>query len=41
KNLSVLDVAIDSGFNNISHFNKQFKTITGVTPKEYRLRFKD
>lgn len=41
KNLSVLDVAIDSGFNNMSHFNKQFKLITGVTPKEYRLRFNE
>lgn len=38
-NLSILDVAIDSGFNNLSHFNKQFKLITGVTPKEYRIRF--
>lgn len=37
-NLSVLDVAIDSGFNNLSYFNKQFKPITGVTPKEYRVR---
>ncbi|MEI6755012.1 MAG: AraC family transcriptional regulator [Paludibacter sp.] len=41
KNLSVLDVAIDSGFNNLSHFNKQFKLITDVTPKEYRMRFKE
>jgi AraC-like DNA-binding protein len=40
-NLSVLDVAFDSGFNNMSHFNKQFRSITGVTPKEYRLRFKE
>ena len=40
-NLSILDVAIDSGFNNLSHFNKQFKVNTGVTPKEYRLRFNE
>jgi AraC-like DNA-binding protein len=40
-NLSILDVAIDSGFNNLSHFNKQFKLITGVTPKNYRLKFKE
>ena len=39
KDLSVLDVAIDSGFNNLSHFNKQFKLITGVPPKDYRSRF--
>jgi len=38
-NISILDVAIDSGFNNISHFNKQFKKVTGVTPLVYRTHF--
>jgi len=38
--LSILDVCLDSGFNNISHFNKQFKKATGVPPSEYRKRFK-
>lgn len=41
KSLSILDVAIDSGFNNISHFNKQFKKVTGVSPNNYRLRLKN
>lgn len=41
RNISVLDVAIDSGFNNLSYFNKQFKTITGLPPLEYRKRFKE
>jgi AraC-like DNA-binding protein len=40
QDLSVTEVCFDSGFNNISHFNKQFKKITGVSPSEYRKRFK-
>ena len=40
RNLAILDVAIESGFNNISYFNKQFKNLTGIAPREYRLRFK-
>jgi len=38
--LSISEVCFDSGFNNLSHFNKQFKKTTGVPPKEYRNRFK-
>jgi AraC-like DNA-binding protein/uncharacterized cupin superfamily protein len=38
KELSVADVAFDSGFNNLSHFNKQFREITGITPLKYRQR---
>jgi AraC-like DNA-binding protein len=38
--LSILEICLDSGFNNISHFNKQFKKNTGVPPSEYRKRFK-
>jgi AraC-like DNA-binding protein len=38
--LNILDICLDSGFNNISHFNKQFKRRTGMTPTEYRKRFK-
>lgn len=37
--LSILEVCLDSGFNNLSHFNKQFKKTTGVPPSEYRKRF--
>jgi len=40
QDLSIMEVCYDSGFNNISHFNKQFKRITGVPPSEYRMRFK-
>jgi len=38
--LSILEVCFDSGFNNLSHFNKQFKKTTGVPPSDYRKRFK-
>lgn len=37
--MSILDVCLDSGFNNLSHFNKQFRKNMGVTPSEYRKRY--
>ncbi|MBI1227621.1 MAG: helix-turn-helix domain-containing protein [Bacteroidetes bacterium] len=33
---SISTVCFDSGFNNLSHFNKQFRLVTGQTPSEYR-----
>ncbi len=33
---SISATCFDSGFNNLSHFNKQFKQVTGQTPSEYR-----
>ncbi len=33
---SVLDISFDCGFNNISHFNRVFRKITGQTPTKYR-----
>lgn len=38
--LDILDVCLGSGFNNLSHFNKQFRKYTGVTPTEYRKQYK-
>lgn len=35
-NLSVTSIALESGFNNISYFNRVFKRKFGVTPMEYR-----
>ena len=38
--LSIIEVCMDSGFNNLSHFNKQFRRITGMPPSQYRKQFK-
>jgi len=37
---SITEVCFESGFNNISNFNKQFKTIHSISPKEYKRKFK-
>lgn len=33
---SISEIAKDCGFQNISYFSKQFRTFTGMTPREYR-----
>lgn len=33
---TVLNIAISSGYNNISLFNREFKKVYGLTPSEYR-----
>lgn len=38
--LSVMEVCFDSGFNNLSHFNKQFRKTVGMPPSQYRKQFK-
>ncbi|GAA5222474.1 AraC family transcriptional regulator [Membranihabitans marinus] len=37
--LSISQVAFDSGFENISYFNRQFKQLKDYTPTEYREMF--
>jgi AraC-like DNA-binding protein len=39
--LAVSRVALDCGFYDQSHFNHHFKTLTGLTPRQYRERFRD
>jgi AraC family transcriptional regulator len=34
--LSIVEIAIECGFNSHSHFGKQFRLSTGITPKDYR-----
>lgn len=33
---SIAEICYESGFNTLSNFNKQFKTYTGLSPKEYK-----
>jgi AraC-like DNA-binding protein len=40
KQMSISEVCYDSGFNNISHFNKLFKAFFGKTPSVYREELK-
>lgn len=40
KQISITDVCFESGFNNFSHFNKQFKAFTGKSPSVYRNELK-
>ncbi|WP_270712518.1 helix-turn-helix domain-containing protein [Phocaeicola coprophilus] len=35
KNINISQVAYDCGYNSLSHFNHQFKQVTGYTPSEY------
>ncbi|MCD8019665.1 MAG: AraC family transcriptional regulator [Clostridiales bacterium] len=35
-NDSILEIAAKCGFDNISYFNRQFRTKYGMTPTEYR-----
>ena len=35
---TIAEICYDSGFGNISNFNRAFKLVKGVTPKEYRMK---
>jgi len=38
ENMSASEAALSVGYTNISNFNRQFKELTGCTPKEYKKR---
>lgn len=40
KPMSITEVCFESGFNNFSHFNRSFKSFTGLNPSEYRNQLK-
>lgn len=37
--LSISQICFETGFNNFTHFNSQFKKISGVTPSQYQNRY--
>jgi AraC-like DNA-binding protein len=37
---NILDIAFDAGFNTKTSFNRVFKKMTGITPSQYRKRYK-
>lgn len=39
KQITISEISFESGFNNISHFNRFFKEITSKSPVEYRKEF--
>jgi AraC family transcriptional regulator len=32
----IVEIAFDSGFNDLPHFNRIFRREVGMTPREYR-----
>ena len=40
-NRSIAQIAEEAGFTDASYFTKTFKSITGLTPKEFRNQYKD
>lgn len=40
-NRTIADICFECGFNNFSHFNKQFKQVTEKSPSSYRAEFKE
>jgi AraC-like DNA-binding protein len=38
--MKVIEVAILSGYDNVTHFNRVFKNFTGTTPTDYRKRMR-
>lgn len=39
-NLAIYEIAYSSGFSSVRHFNRVFKHLTGITPKEVTSSFK-
>jgi AraC-like DNA-binding protein len=39
RNMTITEICYETGYNNISHFNRQFKLITSMTAREYEKKY--
>jgi AraC-like DNA-binding protein len=39
RNMTITEICYETGYNNISHFNRQFKLITRMTAREYEKKY--
>jgi AraC-like DNA-binding protein len=39
RNMTITEICYETGYNNISHFNRQFKLITSLTAREYAKKY--
>ena len=37
--MNISEIAYDSGFENLSNFNRQFKKIKNITPSQFQKQF--
>jgi AraC-like DNA-binding protein len=40
ENAKITDIAMDCGFQNLANFNRRFREITGMAPRDYRRKVK-
>jgi len=36
---NIAQICFESGYNNVANFNRQFREITGMSPREYRMKY--
>lgn len=39
KKMTISEICYETGYNNISHFNRQFKILTSLTAGEYKIKY--
>lgn len=38
-NMNIAQICFNSGFNNVANFNRQFRELTNMNPREYRIKY--